>query len=92
MEYPRCKTCKWWTEDPVTYIDRDNGYRKVETGRRECKSPAYVEPAKVDIYSIGITDPRHVECFGSGGWAGIAPGPEHGCIHHEPNESQLCKK
>jgi hypothetical protein len=76
-----CKDCRFWGADALT--------GPVSTGIfRECKSEKL-------IHGYGFTDEEVREQHGGDvadcarvendeGWA-FAPGPDFGCIHHEPN-------
>lgn len=84
MDYPRCLTCRFW--------QKPEGYENVGT----CTCPKVIfatgKMAEDDwkMHAVSHAD-EHVlsgdECAvvdGSGYFAKLMPGPEFGCVHHEP--------
>jgi hypothetical protein len=82
-----CKTCRWWSGKEITYYEPSQN-KMIRSGRRTCESPACMGPQDAAGDCLKQLDPSHVECMdASGYWAGIAPGPNFGCIHHLPLET-----
>lgn len=70
MSNGTCKTCKWWVKKDTHYGNNAN----------MCANPKIVGPHKdhpADADGAEL-------CDASGYFAAILPGPDFGCIHHEP--------
>lgn len=73
-----CKTCRWWTDDPLTFDGKNQSLSILQV----CNCPAIHDVSKMRKFTdlpndaAGITD---MEAMASK----FGTGPEFGCIHWE---------
>lgn len=91
-----CKTCKWWG-----FVKEPSGRFEAYQNARICGCPAnahasinylgsdFGQPeALTDKYAADKIRPPDAGNIldGSGYWGALFPGPDFGCVHHEPDE------
>ena len=90
----RCKTCKWWGLNKDDHRDAD-----VYTNAKRCGHPynqfattehtdgTYTEKMLVIEDRDTPSPPNAANVLdGSGYWGALYPGPDFGCVNHEPAE------
>jgi hypothetical protein len=84
MDYPRCKTCKWWSDEEP----RDS---RIEGRLKVCICPHIIDLTNIpaerrldehDHLEVGQDEAAHAD--GSDYLSEFYTGPDFGCIHHEP--------
>ena len=75
MSYPRCRTCKYWDDDTVFSFGDQGSCGHEASGSSDDDGMCY--------YSSGGSYPAEAML--------VHTGPDFGCIHHEPKESDEVK-
>lgn len=76
IDWPRCKTCKWWQQDDDDHIGPEEC--------RPCDCPKVGEG--MWLYKHETQNDLDVLAYPYDEGGCILPGPKYGCVHHKEKE------